>query len=425
MLGTHDWRNKLLGLLLSLAVGLSACSAPTPPTAAPPTAAPTTAAAPTSAPPTAAPATATPLPPTAAATALSTPASTATVVNPPMPATSAHLRHPGFLAFDAAGNLYISHCTPDLPQLFKVDPSGMLTVYAGIEGGGFFGDGGPALTAGLYCAMGLAFDRAGNLFVTDFVNNRIRRIDQNGIITTVVGTGGGDSGDGGPALSAQLQQPAGIVFDSAGNYYFADTGNNRIRKVDQQGIITTLAGDGTSGFSGDGGPATAAQFDLFTGDDPASTGLAFDAQGNLYVADLLNNRVRKINKAGIITTIAGADGSAVSGDGDPATAAVLSRPTGLAFDAEGNLYVSTSPSTALPDARVRKIDKKGIITTVAGTGAPGSSGDDGPATAATLTFPWGLAFDTAGNLYIADGGAGRVRRVDKKGVITTVVGGLP
>ena len=198
--------------------------------------------------------------------------------------------------------------------------------------------------------------------------------------------------------------------------YIADAGNNRIRKVDRQGIITTVAGNGTAGFSGDGGPATAAAL-------LGPNFLAFDAEGNLYVTDNANGRVRKIDKLGLITTIAGSGGPDVSSDGGQAIDTELTHPTGLAFDADGKLYVATLDVTFNHDSRIRKIDKHSIVTTVAGTGAIGYSGDGGPATLANFNDPGGLAFDPKGNVFIADAGNQRVRRVDKNGIIAIVAGG--
>ena len=374
------------------------------------------------------PATATALPPTAvpiAATVQSTPAGSGNIA---VPAISVQLDPNGF-AFDADGNLYVSNGGYSQgPRISKVDPFGLLTNYAGTGGNGFSGDGGAALSADFADAGGLAFDRDGNLYVADGLNNRIRRIDRKGIISTVAGSGpsfpdpGGFAGDGGPATAARLYSPTDVAFDADGNMYIADAGNNRIRKVDRQGIITTVAGNGTAGFSGDGGPATAANLNL----ELNNPNIALDADGNVYVTDGGNGRVREIDKQGIITTIAGSGGSDVSSDGGQATDTVLTHPTGLAFDAEGNLYVATLDVQGNHDSRVRRIDKHGIITTVAGTGALGDvGGDGGPATSANVSNPQGLAFDAEGNLYIADAGNGRVRKVDKKGIITTFAGGAP
>jgi trimeric autotransporter adhesin len=322
----------------------------------------------------------------------------------------------------------------------KIDSRGKLTLIASRQEGGFSGDGGPAISAEINCAQGLAFDYDGNLYVADFWNNRIRRIDRNGIITTVAGSGpvpllgpnggtivdlGNRVGDGGPATAALLQLPTDVAFDPAGNMYIADGSNYRIRKVDRQGMITTVAGNGTPGFSGDGGPATAAQLDAHATSNKPPGSIAVDAAGNLYIADSFNGRVRKVDGQGIITTIAGNGGQAFSGDGGPAISATLAFPTGLAFAADGSLYISSAPSDFILDSRIRKIDPKGIITTVAGSGAVDFFGDGGPATAALLRYPSGIGLDASGNLYIADLGNDRVRKIDQRGIINTVVGGVP
>jgi sugar lactone lactonase YvrE len=291
---------------------------------------------------------------------------------------------------------------------------------------------------------GIAFGPDGSLYVADQGNNRIRRIDKNGTVSTVAGSGAGAdllsqtycckgsfAGDGGPATAAQLWNPSDVALDQQGNLYIADHNNNRVRKVDQQGVITTIAGSGTAGFSGDGGPATAAQLNtespnVVTPDvgGPGQTmSLAFDADGNLYITDSGNARVRKVDGKGIITTIAGTGTAGFSGDGGPAKAAQLGNLSGLAFDAEGSLYIADAPGRGFRDSRIRKIDKAGIITTFAGTGEGGFSGDGGPATAAALLAPGNITFDSQGNLYIADNGNNRIRKVDKNGIITTVVGG--
>jgi sugar lactone lactonase YvrE len=344
-----------------------------------------------------------------------------------VPATSVRIDSPLGLAFDADGELYVSVSAEGADvQILQIDPSGLLKLYAGL-GQGFDGDGGPALSAQFGYLGGLAFDRAGDLYIADLGNNRIRRIDRDGMVSTVAGNGpihgasGSFGGDGGPAASAQLWYPADIAFDSDGNLFIADSGNNRIRKVDQQGVITTVVGDGTSGFGGDGGPATAAQLKT---SGLSGVAIAFDAAGNLYIADGGNARVRRMDTKGIISTIAGNGVSGFSGDGGPATAAKLSRPSGLAFDAAGNLYIADTGSLSFsPGSRVRKVDKAGKITTVAGIGEGDFTGDGGPATSANLLNPAGMAFDTQGNLYIADSGNDRIRKVDQDGIITTVAGG--
>ncbi len=273
--------------------------------------------------------------------------------------------------------------------------------------GGGSDDGRPATVASLYGPDSVALDASGNLYITDYFNHRIRRVDaRSGIISTVAGNGSrGFSGDGGAATVAGLSYPTGVALDAAGNLYVADRFNNRIRKVAAgSGIITTVAGNGMRGFSGDGGPATAATLDTVSG-------VALDAFGNLYVADSYNNRVRKIAAgSGTISTVAGkgpeggANGTS-SGDGGSATAAGLSRPSGISFDGSGNLYITEDIGN-----RIRRVAAaSGLISTIAGIGSFSSAGDGGRATAAGLNHPFGIYADCAENVYI--GSSGRVRAV--------------
>lgn len=282
---------------------------------------------------------------------------------------------------------------------------------------GYNGDNIPATQAKVFQPDGVAFDSAGNLFIADAGNQLIRRVDaRTGIITTVAGSYSPTyrcdfGGDGGPADQAILCSPDFITFDRWDNLYIADTANQRIRRVDRRThIITTVAGNGTAGFSGDGGPAASAQFR-----DP--NGLHFDAFGNLYIADTGNDRVRRIDgQTGIISTVAG---NGTGGDGGLAIDAQLGLVFDIAFDLEGNLFISDrGPNT------VRRVDHRtGIITTVAGNGTLGYGGDGGPATEAELNGPVGLAVDWLGNLYIADENNSRVRRVDRRTrIITTIAG---
>ena len=319
---------------------------------------------------------------------------------------------------DAAGNLFIADSGNG--RIRKINPLGIIATVAG-DGGptGFAGDGGPATTAYLHYPRRAAVDAAGNLFIADTENHRIRKITPAGIIRTVAGTGTqGFSGDGGPASSAQLNQPSEVVLDAAGNLLIADEGNHRIRKVTPDGIIGTVAGGGGGGD--DGGPATAAYLTY-------PSGIALDAAGNLFIVDYL--RIRKVTPAGIISTVAGTGGSdgdeGFSGDGGPATAAQLSYPRGVAVDATGNLFIADSDND-----RIRKVTPDGVINTVAGGAvlregavfAGGFSGDGGHATTARLFDPLGVAVDAAGNLFIADSGNNRIRKVTPDGVISTVAG---
>ena len=291
----------------------------------------------------------------------------------------------------------------------SVEVAATISAFAGTGSEGFSGDGGPAKAAQLYLPAGLAFDASGALYIADLLNNRVRKVSPDGTITTVAGKGTkAFSGDGGLATAGSLNHPHSLAVDASGALYIADLGNHRVRKVSPDGTITTVAGTGNEGFSGDGGPATAAQLSL-----PA--GLAVDASGALYIADLLNNRVRKVSPDGTIATVAGMGNEGFSGDGGPATAASLNRPASLAVDASGALYIADSVNH-----RVRKVSPDGSITTVAGAGNDGFSGDGGPATAAQLHFPASLAVDASGALYIAGSVNHRVRKVSPNGTITTV-----
>src|ERR1017187_8541525 len=282
---------------------------------------------------------------------------------------------------------------------------------AGSEGVG--GDGGAATAAQLNFPTGVAADAAGNVFIADTFNNRIRKVSVNGIITTVAGSGvRGFGGDGGPATAAQLNYPQAVAVDAAGSLFIADTGNMVVRKVSASGILATVAGTAAvadaQGFSGDGGPATSAQLN-----NPK--GLAVDASGSLFIADTGNQRIRQVS-GGIITTVAGGGTSGPGDDGGPATAAQLYNPVSVAVDATGNLFIAGTS-----DPRIRKVSASGIVTTVAGTGTQGFRGDGGPATAAWLYEPW-VAADAAGNLFIADAGNQRIRKVSADGIITTIAG---
>jgi RHS repeat-associated protein len=289
----------------------------------------------------------------------------------------------------------------------------IITTFAGLLGPAFGGDGGLAVQAGLI-PFDMSVDAAGNLYIADSYNNRIRKVDTSGIITTVAGNGSkGFGGDGGAATLAALDNPKGVAVDTVGNLYIADSSNNRIRKVDSAGIITTVAGNGNSDFSGDGGAAIQAAFD-----NPFD--VAVDTVGNLYIVDYNNQRIRKVDTAGIITTVAGNGGKGFGGDGDSAVDAMLRYPTGVAADTIGNLYIADSGNHL-----IRKVDSAGIITRVAGYryGGYGSFGGDGrAATRAGLASPYDVAVDAVGNLYIADRSNRRIRKVDTAGIISSVAG---
>lgn len=436
------------------------------------------------------------------------------------PAVEAELDTPEGLAVDGLGRVYIADRHNN--RIRRIDTEGVITTVAGSGptggDGGYSGDGGPATSAELYYPAGVAVDGLGDLYIADSSNDRIRRVDTAGVITTVAGTGGlGAAGDGSAATSAELNLPYGVALDAIGNIYIADTNNERVRRVDTAGVITTIAGTGSTGFGGDGGAATGAQLNVpyavttdgqdvyiadtnnnrirrvdsagmittvagggnsedgglatdakllspqgivvgelgmyipdtvgnigrvwhvdsagviatvaggrsIIGDGAGATaaqlgdplGVAIDALGEIYVADTGYERIRRIDRTGVITTVAGNGIFGYGGDGSAATAAELSSPGDLAIDGVGNLYIADTSNH-----RIRRVDPNGTITTVAGTGTGGYSGDGGAATAAKLFFPYGVAVDGAGNLYIADTYNQRIRRVDTSGEITTVAG---
>jgi len=292
--------------------------------------------------------------------------------------------------------------------------NGIISTIAGSGGYSFSGDGGPAASATFSLPESVVVDSNGNIYIGDVGNYRVRKIDAvSGIITTVAGTGdAGYSGDGGLATAAELSYVSGIAVDKAGNLYIADGRNHRIRKVDAaSGIITTVAGTGVSGYSGDGGLATAAQVSF-----PSS--VAVDSSGNLFLSDSDSYRIRKVDAlSGVITTVAGVGSYGFSGDGGPATAAKIAYSWNIAVDDNGNIYTVESE-------RIRKIDVlTGIITTVAGNGSNGYSGDGGPALSAQFKGPRGMTIDSGGNIFFADAYNHRIRRVDAiSGIITTVAG---
>ena len=330
-------------------------------------------------------------------------------------ATEANLNVPVAVELDAAGHLLI--VDQDNNQIRRVDViTGVITTVAGTGAAGFSGDGGNARHASLNQPEGLAIDKAGNLYIAEARSHRVRRVDAStGIIVTIAGTGApGVSGDGHPATEANLNSPRGVAVDAAGNLFITDMDNHRIRRVlAATGIIDTVAGTGTSGSSGDGAAATMATLNW-------PKAVAVDSDGNLFIAERLGSRVRRVEAAtGIITTVAGTGHPAFHGDGRPATSASLTFPFGVAADAHGNILVADTVSH-----RIRRVDTvTGNITTLVGTGISGFGGDDAISTQATLSFPMGIAADVIGNLFIADTNNHRVRRVDAStGVITTIAG---
>jgi uncharacterized protein (TIGR03437 family) len=292
---------------------------------------------------------------------------------------------------------------------------GVITTVAGNGTNATTGDGGPATSAALH-PNGVTVDSQGNLYIADVGTSVIRKVNTAGIISTVAGFAGerrAFSGDGGLATKASIYVSSnhnGLAVDSAGNLYIADDGHHRIRKVDSSGIITTVAGNGQINYSGDGGPATSASL-------WRPSGVALDHAGNLYIADTQNVRIRKVDTNGNITTIAGNGSIGYSGDGGPATSAALFYPMDVAVDKAGNVYIADQNANV-----IRQVNTAGVITTVAGNGNAHTSGDGGPATSAEIDGPYSVAVDSAGNIYIAEFVSSRVRKVDTAGIITTAVG---
>jgi sugar lactone lactonase YvrE len=326
-------------------------------------------------------------------------------------AINAELDKPYAVAVDASGNLVFDDTGNNVTR--KVGANGIISTVAGDFdlGGLYFGDGGLATNAGLSHPNGVAVDTDGNIFIADQNNNVIRKVDTNGIITTVAGNGtSGYNGDNGWATNEELRFPVSVAADASGNLFVGDSDNNRIRKVDIEGVITTVAGNGYQiensqgeviggGYSGDGGAATNAEL-------ATPAGVAVDASGNLFIADKGNNCIRKVGTNGIITTVAGNGTNGYSGDGGAATNAELGNPTGVAVDAGGNLFIAD-----YLNERIRKVDASGIITTVAGNGTSGYTGDNGTATNAEFNGPRGVTVDALGNLFIVDNGNNRIRKV--------------
>ena len=326
-------------------------------------------------------------------------------------ADTASIGQPYGCACDSHGNLYFSNDGSGSGHwIRKITLCGIISTVAGIGTAGYNGDGIPATTAKLDGPLGIAFDSLDNMYIADAGNNRIRKIDaMTGIITTVAGNGiAGFSGDGGQADTAKLYQPNNICFDRHGNLYIVDPGNQRIRKVTPGGIITTFAGTGVAGYTGDGGHADVAEIDNLYG-------ICTDSIGNVFFEQQIVWRLRKIDTMGIITTVAG-DGSYIAaGDGDSAIDAGLEL-YGLATDKFGNLFIA-----GFYDNDVRKINDSGIIYTVAGNGAAGFSGDGGPSDSAEIYTPYGIAVDLYGNLFIGDDGNSRIRKVTFNPVIAPTV----
>ncbi len=317
-------------------------------------------------------------------------------------AIAARLNAPYKIYLDAAGNIYVTDCGNH--RVRKINENGIITTIAGNGNKGFSGDGGLAIKAELEFPAGVCVDASGNVYISDLGNNRVRKVNTSGIINTIAGSGaagygfGGYSGDGGLAVSSTLNSPISMIVDAMGNIFIADTYNHVIRKVDTNGIINTIAGTGFQGYSGDGGQATAAALN-----DPRD--LTINAAGDLLIAEFGNNCIRKVNGAGIITTIAGNGNPAYSGDGGPAINAELDRPIDVDVDAVSNIYITDTYNHC-----IRKIDTNGIISTIAGTGAHGYSGDGGLATAANFFWPSGMVYNND-KIYVLDQLNHRIRMI--------------
>lgn len=315
-------------------------------------------------------------------------------------ALSAELSSPYGVGTDSLGNLFIGDAGNN--RIRKIDTAGIITTVAGTGTAGYNGDLILAVTAELNFPYGMAVSRAGIIVIADMNNHRIRSIksESGGLITTIAGTGvAGFSGDSGLAVNAKINTPQGIFWDAANNVYFGDHNNHRIRKISASGIITTIAGNGTAGFGGDGGLATAAELYF-------PSGVTKDTLGNIYIADMFNNRIRKIDTAGIITTVAGTGTPGYSGDNGPAILANINYPKDVYIDHNGNIII-TDPD----NQRLRMINTAGIITTIAGNGVQSYCCDGGAATSAELDEPQGVFVDKYGSIYTGDCLNNRIRKI--------------
>jgi hypothetical protein len=322
-------------------------------------------------------------------------------------ATLATIRASAQITFDKIGNIYFGDEINNAVR--KVDTLGVITTVAGngvgagtFTGGTYTGDGGLATLAGLTYPMRVAFDSIGNMYIPDVINNCIRKVDLTGIISTIAGNGGSyNSGDGGLAINAGIYRPVYVMFDAQWNMYIVEENGSCIRKVNKLGVISTIVGNGSLGYGGDGGIASSATLYY-----PSC--MAIDKLGNIFIADYWNNRIRKVNTSGIISTVAGNGVAGYNGDGGLANLSQLNNPFGVTVDTIGNLYIAD-----MGNNRVRKVNYSGIISTVAGNGSIGYTGDLCLADTTRLNSPTSVEIDRKGNLYITDYGNARIRKVDK------------
>ncbi len=328
----------------------------------------------------------------------------------PVKATSLSISLVDGIAVADNGDIYFARRDHNI--ISKIDSRGFLHNVVGSGASGFSGDGGPATQAKLRVPAGLCFDSKGNLYIADRENHRVRKVDTKGIISTIAGNGiAGYSGDGGPATQANLNLPSGVVVDKNGNIFISDRSNNRIRVVDSKGNIQTFAGSGAEGYNGDNMPALKATIDK-------PFGLALDKKGNLYIADRGNNRIRKIDSSGLISTVAGDGGFYFIGDNGPAYRASIAGPTGIVLDDKGNLYIADRYNN-----RIRVVDPLGMIRTIMGTGQQEYNGDAEVARETSLHLPFDVALDKNGDLLVVDRSHYRIRRMSIRGnKVETIAG---
>ncbi|HYL35778.1 MAG TPA: hypothetical protein VEV17_07695 [Bryobacteraceae bacterium] len=324
-------------------------------------------------------------------------------------ATAVNLSAMSWLAMDQQGHLLFAETARRRVRSVGLADGG-ISVVAGAPWTDAPGDNGPAKMGGLLDPVGVAVDANGNVYVSDQVDNRVRRIDGSGTITTLTGNGSfSTTGDGGPGIQASVAQPRSLAVDSGGDVYVATA--SRVRRITAAGTISTYAGGNSNGFGGDNGPAINAQLSF-------PSGLAFDSNDNLFIADTSNHRIREVMRdSGVIVTVAGNGTPGFFGDGEAATASNLTSPSGVAVDQAGNLYIADTGNQ-----RVRMVGLDGIITTVAGDGTARIGPDGGLATASGLIGPAGVAVDMSGNLFITHGGNAQVRMVSPSGIISTIAG---